>query len=623
MQSQSIASITLSDTVSHSAMVNARQKTVKITGRVGDKTECQVAIRVTTTSGLTSVKHIAAKNGLFECRYPADFLGAPALSPCVLFIDAAIGQDFNVAQPGHEQAEATVIVYGKQAPDLPSAFTCGLIDRAGHKDQKSVQWNAVRTLVNLYLSSSGAKSASAGRPGFDLANKTDFDWFKNNLTVYDFDNRDRDWSKPLLHRPTRTFWKSVWNTWFNSSNDNPVDGNPKNNSPGNFVPYTFSNDFADMLIMTVMRRQSPKALDDNLAQICREGAENLMAMQHRVASNFALKDAAGKQENYTAGAFRYGMFKNGEYMSEGNGWFYNPAFRDYEAGGVLNGRAVWALGETLMADPHGVIAPTLRESIAMALRFCLHDGMLGGYIKRTPQGHIYWRDAGEHAYLLLGMLAACKAEPGMQVRLTEDGKPVSLRSLCIDSLNALTDLEKPEHGWSIYPNVDSMAIAALAEGASLLKKEPAAVRWRTTAINVADAWMAAKVDPKERSIPSVHFGLRTGPDRMTYVWQSNGKPQFFYYQTGHWIHALANLYKLTGELRYRARAEAMVSYLCGDNPFSARLFNELGAVYNWTDDTDGDGIEDLLKQDMYPESTAFCQIGILHLIDGIIRRENQ
>ena len=65
-------------------------------------------------------------------------------------------------------------------------------------------------------------------------------------------------------------------------------------------------------------------------------------MQHREAANFALPDTAGKREHYTAGAFRYGLFENGEFMTEGKGWFYNPRFRDYADGGVLNGRAVWA-----------------------------------------------------------------------------------------------------------------------------------------------------------------------------------------------------------------------------------------------------------------------------------------
>ena len=57
----------------------------------------------------------------------------------------------------------------------------------------------------------------------------------------------------------------------------------------------------------------------------------------------------------------------------------------------------------------------------------------------------------------------------------------------------------------------------------------------------------------------------------------------------------------------------MVSDLCGHNAWQARLFNELGAVYNWTDDANRDGVQDQLRQDLYPESTAFCQIGILRL----------
>jgi hypothetical protein len=65
----------------------------------------------------------------------------------------------------------------------------------------------------------------------------------------------------------------------------------------------------------------------------------------------------------------------------------------------------------------------------------------------------------------------------------------------------------------------------------------------------------------------------------------------------------------------------MVSYLCGANPWRVRLLNELGGVYNWVEDRNGDGVEDHLKQDMYPESTAFCQIGINHLLKAIQRRE--
>ena len=65
----------------------------------------------------------------------------------------------------------------------------------------------------------------------------------------------------------------------------------------------------------------------------------------------------------------------------------------------------------------------------------------------------------------------------------------------------------------------------------------------------------------------------------------------------------------------------MVSYLCGDNPWRVRVFNEIGGVCNWVDDTDGDGIEDELKQDLYPESTCFCQIGIMRLAEAVSRRE--
>ena len=115
------------------------------------------------------------------------------------------------------------------------------------------------------------------------------------------------------------------------------------------------------------------------------------------------------------------------------------------------------------------------------------------------------------------------------------------------------------------------------------------------------------------------FRSRVAPERMTYIWPGADHPRVFYYQTGHWIHALADLHALTGDARYRQRAEAMVSYLCGNNPWQVRLFNELGAVYNWTDDADRDGLQDQLRQDMYPESTAFCQIGIMRLWQAIAR----
>ena len=118
------------------------------------------------------------------------------------------------------------------------------------------------------------------------------------------------------------------------------------------------------------------------------------------------------------------------------------------------------------------------------------------------------------------------------------------------------------------------------------------------------------------------FCLRIAPDRITYVWNLGGHSKIFYYETGLWIQALADLYALTGSTRHRKRAEAMVSYLCGNNPWRVRIFNKLGGVYNWTEDTNGDGVQDSLRLDMYPESTTFCQIGIMHLMRAIIETEH-
>ena len=606
----------LREMVSPSAMVDLRTGGVMVAGRVGAAEVTTVSARVTTSAGVTSQATLPVVAGRFSAAYPAAFAGAPALAPGVLFVDVAASPSPAAPDPARFQAEVTVIVHGGPGawPELPSAFSNDLLDQAGRTDAASSEWPVVRTLVNLYMHSRAARLVRIGRTDFDLARAEDLHWFQNNLTLYEFDYRDRDWEQPLGGRSCRTFWQSVWNTWFNPTNDHPLDGNPANLAPTNYLPYAFANDFADVLIMYAMRLHWGQPLDDNLLAMVREGATNLAAMQHRSPSNFALLDSAGKRETYTAGAFRYGMFQNGELMSEGKGWFYNPAFRDYADGGVLNGRAVWGLGECLRQDPDGPRAAHLRETLAGALRFCLHDAFTGGYAKRTAAGNTYWRDAGEHAYLVLGLLAAATVAPDLPITLDPTQPPQSLRTLCVPALNALVDLCGPDHGWSIYPNVDAMAVAALAEGVQLLPDHAQAGRWRDTASAVTTAWMAAKVDARERAIPAPQFGLRTAADRMTYVWGQDRKLQFFLYQDGHWIHALADLYAVTGERRFRDRAEALVSYLCGNNPWQVRLFNELGAVYNWVDDTDGDGIEDLLKQDMYPESTAFCQIGIMRLL---------
>lgn len=606
--------ISLKPTLTDGALHTLNSGPVDIRGTAS----APVMVRVTSSNGAQWLAKVTPENGSFLVRFPDDF-GATAMdAPCSLFIDAAPAGSVHAGVfPVNSSSEATLLVYSKNGMDLASAFTDNFRDRMGNTDKACKQWPILRTLTNLYMHSRGAALAKSGNPGFDLNVPADFTWFKNNLSLYDFNNRDRDWTNPLRHRVARTFWQGVWPTWFNSSNDNPLDGNPKNENHSNYLPYTFSNDFADLLIMYLSKRNGIVPMNDDVSTICSEGARNLMAMQHRDESNFALKDSLGKQETYTAGAFHYGMFTTGAYMTEGVGWFTNPAFRDYESGGVLNGRVIWALGETLRRYPNSPDVPQLKQAIALGLKFCLHDGATGGYVKRTAAGHTYWRDAGEHAYLLLGMLGAAAAAPQWKIALDPAKQPAPLTSLCADSLDALVDLEQPSHQWSQYPNVDAMAIAALAEGAALFADSPRANAWKLAAMRAADAWMQAKIDASERREPCVHFGLRVSPDKITNIWSAGGKTQLFYYQTGHWIHALADLYALTGEPRYRRRAEAMTAYLCGDNPFRARLFNEMGGVYNWSDDTDGDGIEDTLKQDMYPESTAFCQIGISHLINAI------
>jgi len=589
----------------------------------------RVVLRVTTSLGLSAQSAVPVKEGRFAVAYPTGFPGAPPITPGVLFVDACPAETPTTNGSGLFQAEMAVIIYDRAArtlPCLPTAFMNDLLDRAGNRDTRCVEWPVMRSLVNLYLRSRGARLAGIGRTEFDLNRPADLAWFKRNLGIYDFDHRDRDWTSPLGHRVARTFWQAAWDSWFNNSNNHPWDGNPSNRAPDNFVPYTFANDFADLLLVYLMQRQIPRPMDDNLETICLEGTANLLAMQHRDPTNFALVDRRGRREISGPGAFRYGMFVNGEYLTEGRGWFYNTNHLDYANGGVFNGRATWALGEAFRGASARQ-ASELRQALVLALRFCLLDSQKSGYAKTTRAGRAYWRDAGEHAYLVLGMIEACATAPNMEVPLGKNGSRISLAQATADALNALVDLEKPHHQWAVYPDVDSVAVTALARGAAVppLHSHPDAPRWRRVATRVADAWMAARVDPAEYPPPVIHFGLRTQPEVMTFKWSHlaphlSKRNTIYLYQTGHWIRALANLYTLTGESRYRDRAQAMIAYLCGANPWHVRLLNELGGVYNWVEDMDGDGTEDWLKQDMYPESTAYCQLGILHFLAGSIAR---
>lgn len=620
--------IRLDATVVPTAFRDTNKGDVRIAGEADGAGDAPVRLRVTTSRGVTTTATAAARDGAFECRYPRDFAGAPALEPGFLFVDATRDAEFDRTEGEAFQAEATLLVYDGRArhlPEFPSGFTNDLLDRTGGTDSGSAEWPVIRSLVNLYMRSRAARLCGVGRADFDLARPADLTWYKNNLTLYEFDHRDRDWSKPLGRRTSRTFWQAVWNTWFNASNNHPLDGDDRNNRPSNFVPYAFANDFPDILMLYLLRRDLPRVLDDNLEAICGEGLDNFLNMQHREESNFALPDRKGRTHVYTAGAFRYGMFETGEFLTEGKGWFHNPEFADYVRGGVFNGRAVWALGMALRRYPEGEMSGRLRASIALALRFCLHDALAHGYAKKSPQGRVYWYDAGESGYLLLGMLEACEVAPDLVVASADGTWRRTLRELCVEVMNAMVDLVEPPKQWSIYADKDPMAIAALCDGARVLQGHPDAPTWRKAAIEVADAWMAAKPDAADYPAPLVHFGQRrVAPDKLSFEWEwtatSRGRTFVIYYISGHWIHALAKLYAMTGDERYRGRAEKMVSYFCGANPWNVRLLNEIGGVYNWVDDTDRDGVEDRLKQDMYPESTAFCQIGIHYLMRAIVSR---
>lgn len=350
--------IDLRETLRPSALKDIRNGGVSITGKVRDLSLNEITLRVTNSLGKTYLTHTVVHSEAFRVVYPKDFPSAPPITPCVLFVDALPSRSLT-PDSSKRSAEITLVAYDsrkQRIPDYPTAFMTDLRDRNGKLDANSTKWRIMQPLINLYMRSYGAQLAGVGKPDFDINLPTDFATFKSSLALYDFDGRDKDWLSAQKNRPKRTFWKSVWSNWFNSSNDHPLDGNPANQNPANYMPYAFTNDFADLLITHLLRFRLTTPSEDNLSTICSEALENLLAWQNREPANFALLDKSGHQENYTAGAFRYGLFVNGDFMTEGNGWFYNPAFHDYAGGGVLNGRAVWALGEGLRAEPVGTLA---------------------------------------------------------------------------------------------------------------------------------------------------------------------------------------------------------------------------------------------------------------------------
>ena len=619
-----VPGVSLARTVTPSPCHDLDRGDLVIAGSVTAPDEIAVLVRVTTSRGISHILRTPVVEGAFQCRYPRDFPGAPPLGTGFLFVDAT-GEHRDESPKGLFQAEAAVLVHRSGTggvPEFPSAFTNDLLDAAGRTDRDCTEWPVIRSLVNLYMNSRAARLAGVGRAGFDLDRQKDLDWFKNNLTLYEFDHRDRDWTVPLGHRPVRTFWQAVWNTWFNSSNNNPLDGNDANKDPANFVPYAFANDFADILITYLLRLDLEESLDDNLDSICQEGLTNLLAMQHRREDNFALRDKKGRLHTYTAGAFRYGMFESGQWMTEGTGWFYNPNFADYVNGGVFNGRAIWCVGEGLKRYHHGQLGERLKNAMSVGLRFCLYDALDYGYAHKTPSGLAYWYDPGESGYLLLGMISACEVCPDTVIQPGPGRPEVTLRDLTVLVLDAMVELMQSHGQWQEYADKDSMVIAALADGARMLAGHPHMANWQKAATVALDGWLEAQVDARECPYPPVNLPhRRTAPHRATFLWNGTdhdpGRKFIFLYSSGHWIHALAKMYDLTRNCRYRQRAEAIVGYLCGANPWNVRLLNETGGVYNWVEDTDRDGFEDWLKQDMYPESTAFCQIGINHLIRAI------
>jgi hypothetical protein len=589
-----------------STIRNAASGPVLIRGTApSSASSCTVSVTLSTTGASFSAP-ATITDGSFSLRYPDNFPGAPPLAPSLLYLDVLS----NPANP--PDAEALLVIHGTKPPDLPLPFSDDAIDASDHRDHNAAQFPLHRALVNHFLHSRAASLMGIRRPDFDLAKPDDLTWFRNHAALYDFDHRDRDWSSPLGHRPARGFWQAVWNRWFNASNNHPWDGNPQNRSPDNFRPYTFTNDAADLAVLYAMLRRASPAAPDHRDGLLREVMENLLALQHRSPDNFPLPDASGHREHYSAGAFRYGMFESGEWLTEGTGWFANPRFRDFAHGGVFNGRAVWALGEVLAADPQSPLAPRLRDALALTLRFCLHDGLAHHYTSLTPSGLPLWNYPGEHGYLLLGLTAACRSFPDFPVALNPAHPPRPLRDITADALDALAESAAPDGSWTDYANVNAVNIAALASGTLGFPSHPRAPAWRDATRKATTLWLSLSSQPDDAAVFGPLFGDRRG-NSMTFR-HGNAPAHADLYVSGHWLHALALAHRAAALPAALDRANALAASLCGHNALHVRLLTEIGAINNRITAPASPGLPPRLAWDAYPESTAFFQIGLLHLL---------
>ncbi|MDB4577063.1 hypothetical protein N9115_00175 [bacterium] len=565
--------------------------------------------------GRTATTTVISSDGAFTVNWPSAFEPKYDFVPGPLYLDA-----FSMDKPAERSEILLIIIDGKKSiPDLPQLFSDDFLSAQGSADKLAQSWNRNRALANHFMLSRAAKVAYIGRSDFDLDKESDFAFYKKHLSLYDFDHRDRDWSTKLGNRPAQGYMQSMWDGWFNESNNHFWDGNSENRSPENFRPYVFSNDLADMLIVYQMVSDSSAQVADNRKQLTEDLLKTLMTLQHHGKETFCLPTPGHKTEIYTAGAFRYGMFESGEWLTETKGWFKDPDRRDFAYGGVLNGRSMWALGESLRANPQGPQREAILRAIQGVLRFCFFDGQALGYTELTKSGHPFWLPPGEQGYLLKGMVAACSVCPDLAISVDDTGKTIPLKTLTRNSLNALTEKAGDDGLWTFYANCNAVNLAALAEGAREFPSDPDRNEWIAAASKAAQAWLEAKPISGQASGESPLFGHTLKPEGMDFVLGSSisaADNQSFVslYVNGHWLHALAALYSVQPKKIYRDRAAALVAYYFGDNDVQVRLYNELGAVYNRVTDSNGDGRFDQLRWDAYPESTAFFQIGLIHYL---------